>query len=126
LETLNFNGGSIADIRDEIDHFARMSDDLAALVDHQNRSRERAGVVRPEVLDLIRQSTGAVPAADRNTSGGQRELKVTGATLAEPNIEAKALEAITAPILILASDHDTIVAPPRSIARSSGSTERRS
>jgi hypothetical protein len=29
--------------------------------------------------------------------------------LEEPSIEAKALEAITAPALILASDHETIV-----------------
>jgi alpha-beta hydrolase superfamily lysophospholipase len=51
----------------------------------------------------------AVPAADRDTPRGQRELKVIGMMLEEPNIEAKALEAITAPTLVLASDHDTIV-----------------
>ena len=50
----------------------------------------------------------AVPAADRDTPRGQRELKLIGMMLEEPNIEAKALEAITAPTLVLASDHDTI------------------
>ena len=37
--------------------------------------------VRPGVLDLIRQSMATVPAADRDTPRGQRELKVTGMML---------------------------------------------
>ena len=56
--------------------------------------------LRPDILDLIRQSMAAVPAADRDTPRGQRELKVIGMMLEEPNIEAKALEAITAPTLV--------------------------
>jgi esterase/lipase len=51
----------------------------------------------------------AVPAAARDTPRGQRELKVIGMMLEEPNIEAKALDAITSPTRVLASDHDTIV-----------------
>ena len=53
--------------------------------------------VRPEVLDSIRQSMAMLPPAHRATARGQRELKVTGMMLEEPNIEVKALEAITAP-----------------------------
>ena len=170
LLIVHFNGGSIADVGGQIDHFRKgykviamdsrdhgksgdspgkltydkMTDDLAALLDHLKTGpvdvfgwsdggiealllgiRHPAKVkkivamaanlnpsdkaVRPEVLDLIRQSMAAVPAADRDTPRGQRELKVTGMMLEEPNIEAKALEAITAPTLVLASDHDTIV-----------------
>ena len=170
LLIVHFNGGSIADVGAQIDHFRKgykviamdsrdrgnsgdspgkvtyekMTDDLAALLDHLKTGpvdvlgwsdggiealllgiRHPAKVkkivamaanlnpsdkaVRPEVLDLIRQSMAAVPAADRDTPRGQRELKVTGMMLEEPNIEAKALEAITAPTLVLASDHDTIV-----------------
>jgi pimeloyl-ACP methyl ester carboxylesterase len=50
-----------------------------------------------------------VPAAQRDTPAGRRELKVTGMMLVEPHIELTALEAITAPTLVLASDHDAIV-----------------
>ena len=164
------NGGSIADVRAQIDHFRKgykviamdsrdqgksgdssdkltyekMTDDLAALLDHlktgpvdvlgwsdggiealllgiRHPTKVKKIVamaanlnpsdkaLRPDILDLIRQSMAAVPAADRDTPRGQRELKVTGMMLEEPNIDAKALEAITAPTLVLASDHDAIV-----------------
>ena len=47
-------------------------------------------------------------AAARETPQGRREFKVTSMMLEEPNIELNALEAIKAPTLILASDHDMI------------------
>jgi len=50
----------------------------------------------------------AVPPAVRDTPQGRRELKVTGMMLEEPNIPLTALESITAPTLVLASDHDVI------------------
>jgi len=62
----------------------------------------------PEVIALVRSMIEATPAADRNTPQRRRELKVTGTMLDEPNIEIKALEAITAPTLVLAGDHDII------------------
>ena len=62
----------------------------------------------PEVLSLVKSLIDSVPAADRDTPRGRRDLKVTGMMLEEPNIDAKALEAITAPTLVLASDHDVI------------------
>jgi pimeloyl-ACP methyl ester carboxylesterase len=62
----------------------------------------------PEALETIKSMTDAIPAATRDTPQGRRELKVTGMMLKEPNIDLKALEAITAPTLILAADHDVI------------------
>ena len=62
----------------------------------------------PEILALIKSMVDGMPAADRDTAHGRRDLKVTGMMLEEPNIDAKALEAITAPTLVLASDHDVI------------------
>ncbi len=49
-----------------------------------------------------------MPPDARETPQGKRELKVTQMMFDEPHIEAKALEAITAPTLVLASDHDVI------------------
>jgi len=47
--------------------------------------------------------------AAKTTPQGKRELKVTQMMLDEPHIQPKALEAITAPTLVLASDHDMIL-----------------
>ena len=64
--------------------------------------------LHPDVLKLIKEWVASVPPEKRNTPEGRRELKVTGMMLEEPNIDPKALEAITAPTLVLASDHDMI------------------
>ena len=64
--------------------------------------------IYPEVLGLVKTMLEGVPAAARNTPEGKREIKVTGMMLVEPNIDAKALEAIKAPTLVLAGDHDLI------------------
>lgn len=147
LLIVHFNGGSIADVGAQIDHFRKgykmiamdsrdhgksgdspdkltyekMTDDLAALLDHLKTGPVDVlgwsdggiealllGIRHPAKVKKI-VAMAAVPAAHRATARGQRELKVTGMMLEEPNIEAKALEAITAPTLVLASDHDTIV-----------------
>ena len=62
----------------------------------------------PEVMQLIRALIDAVPENERDTPEGKRELKVTGMMLVEPNIAFSALEAITAPTLILVGDHDVV------------------
>lgn len=62
----------------------------------------------PEVLAMVHTMLGSVPAADRDTAEGKRQIKVTEMLLAEPHIDPGALEAIKAPTLILASDHDLI------------------
>jgi pimeloyl-ACP methyl ester carboxylesterase len=64
--------------------------------------------LRPEAIDWMKSAIAAMPAADRDTPEGRRARKVMGMALAEPHIEASALEAITAPTLVLASDHDVI------------------
>jgi pimeloyl-ACP methyl ester carboxylesterase len=64
--------------------------------------------ISPEVIGMVKSMLASVPAAARETPQGRRELKVTGMMLDEPHIELKALEAITAPTLVLASDHDVI------------------
>ena len=62
----------------------------------------------PETSPMAKSMLAAIPAADRDTPEGRRALKVTAMMLEEPNIALKALEAITAPTLVLASDHDLI------------------
>ena len=62
----------------------------------------------PEVLALIHSMLASLPASERDTPLGRREIKVVQMMLDEPHIDPKALEAITAPTLILASDHDLI------------------
>jgi hypothetical protein len=49
-----------------------------------------------------------MPASQRETPEGRREIKVTSMMLSEPNVELKELESIKAPTLILAADHDAI------------------
>ena len=61
-----------------------------------------------EVLALIKTMMAEIPPAARDTPDGKRALKVTGMMLVEPHIDVKALEAITAPTLVLAADHDVI------------------
>ena len=62
----------------------------------------------PEILGIVKSMIEAIPAAQKNTPQGKRELKVTSMLLEEPNIDANALKAITAPTLIMAADHDLI------------------
>lgn len=65
--------------------------------------------VHPQTLELIKSMLSSVPASERETPQGKRELKVTQLMLDEPHIEPKTLEAITAPTLVLAGDHDLIL-----------------
>jgi pimeloyl-ACP methyl ester carboxylesterase len=62
----------------------------------------------PEVLAMVHTMLGSVPAAERDSPEGKRQIKVTEMMLVEPRIDPAALEAINAPTLILASDHDLI------------------
>ena len=64
--------------------------------------------LHPELIAVMKSMIEAIPADVRKTPQGRRELKVTGMMLEEPNIDFKTLEAITAPTLVLASDHDLI------------------
>ena len=64
--------------------------------------------LHPDILALIHSWIDEMPAAEKETPAGKRELKVTEMLLVEPQIQFSALETITAPTLILASDHDGI------------------
>jgi pimeloyl-ACP methyl ester carboxylesterase len=64
--------------------------------------------LHPEVIAVIKTMAAGIPEAARNTPEGRRQMKVIGMMLEEPHVEATALEAITAPTLVLASDHDVV------------------
>ena len=64
--------------------------------------------VRPEIAALVQSFVDSVPEAERDTPQGRRQLAVARLLLEEPHIEPKALEAIAAPTLVLAGDHDLI------------------
>lgn len=78
---------------------------IAAMAANLNPTEE---ALYPEVLAMIKSMTDSIPLAARETPQGKRELKVTQMMFDEPHIELKALEVITAPTLVLASDHDVI------------------
>jgi len=62
----------------------------------------------PEIVALLKSLLASTPASVRDTPEGKRELKVEQMLFDEPHIPLEALEKITAPTLILASDHDVI------------------
>ncbi len=66
------------------------------------------GAIYPEVEAMAKSMVDSVPAAARETPQGKRDFKVARLMLDEPHIQPQALEAITAPTLVLASDHDLI------------------
>jgi len=61
----------------------------------------------PEVDALIK-SMMELPDEAKNTPQGRRQLKVVGMMLKEPNIPPAMLAKVTAPTLVLASDHDLV------------------
>ena len=64
--------------------------------------------VHAEAIALVKSMLAAMPAAERDTPLGRREMALAGLLLNEPHIDVKALGAITAPTLVLAGDHDII------------------
>jgi pimeloyl-ACP methyl ester carboxylesterase len=64
--------------------------------------------IYPEVFVAFKSMLDSIPASAKQTPEGKRELKVAQMAFDEPHIEANALEAIIAPTLVLASDHDAI------------------
>jgi pimeloyl-ACP methyl ester carboxylesterase len=64
--------------------------------------------VHAEVIDAVKTMIAGMPANAADTPQGRRELKLARLLLDEPHIPLTALEAISAPTLILASDHDVI------------------
>ena len=78
---------------------------IAAMAANLNPSDE---ALEPEIIGLIKSLVSEMPASQRETPEGRREIKVTSMMLSEPNVELKELESIKAPTLILAADHDAI------------------
>jgi pimeloyl-ACP methyl ester carboxylesterase len=104
VNVLGWSDGGIEALLLGIRHPAKVKK-LVAMAANLNPTED---AFSPEVLALIKTMMAEVPAADRQTPEGRRALKVTGMMLVEPNIDAKALETITAPTLVLAADHDVI------------------
>ncbi|MFM2125577.1 MAG: hypothetical protein RL328_2028 [Acidobacteriota bacterium] len=65
--------------------------------------------LHPDALKWIRESVGELKKTATTDAQARRNLKVMEMMLTEPQIDVKALEKITVPTLILASDHDLIV-----------------
>ncbi len=104
VNVLGWSDGGIEALLLGIRHPAKVKK-IAAMAANLNPSED---AFRPDVIAAIKSMIDAIPAADRDTPQGRRQLKVTGMMLDEPHIDVKALEAITAPTLVLASDHDLI------------------
>lgn len=64
--------------------------------------------LQPEAIAFVKSMLVSTPAAANETPQSKRESKVAQMMLDEPHIELTALETITAPTLIMASDHDVI------------------
>ena len=104
VNVLGWSDGGIEALLLGIRHPAKVKK-IAADAANLNPTGE---ALSPDVLALIKSMVDSVPPAARETPQGKRDLKVTQMMLDEPHIDAKALEAITAPTLVLAGDHDTI------------------
>lgn len=63
----------------------------------------------PEVIAMAKSQLDSIPANVRQTPEGKRDLRVGQLVFDEPHIDPNALGKITAPTLILASDHDLII-----------------
>lgn len=101
---LGWSDGAIEALLLGIRHPAKVRK-IAAMAANLNPTEE---AVRPEVIALVKSTLAGIPAADRETLAGRRQIKTTELLLEEPNIRPEALEAIAAPTLVLAGDHDLI------------------
>jgi pimeloyl-ACP methyl ester carboxylesterase len=104
VNVLGWSDGGIEALLLGIRHPAKVKK-IAAMAANLNPTDD---ALHPDFVAAIKSMVASIPAADRDTPRGRRELKVTGMMLDEPHIEVKALEAIAAPTLVLASDHDLI------------------
>ncbi len=61
-----------------------------------------------EIIDLVKSSIADMPAAQKETPAGKRELRLSQMLLDEPHIDASSLEAVQTPALVMAGDRDLI------------------
>lgn len=104
VNVLGWSDGGIEALLLGIRHPAKVKK-IVAMAANLNPSET---AIYPEVIALVKSIINSVSPAERETPRARRELKVTGMMLEEPNIEATALKAITAPTLIMAGDLDLI------------------
>ena len=104
VNVLGWSDGGIEALLLGIRHPAQVKK-IAAMAANLNPTED---AVNPDVIAMVKSMIAAVPATAGDTPEGRRGLKMTALLLDEPHIELKALEAITAPTLVLASDHDVI------------------
>ncbi len=104
VNVLGWSDGGIEALLLGIRHPAKVKK-IVSMAANLNPSTD---AIYPEVIGLVKTMLDAVPAAERNKPEAQRELKVTGMMLREPNIPLEALRSIKAPTLVLAGDHDVI------------------
>ncbi len=104
VNVLGWSDGGIEALLLAIRHPAKVKK-IAAMAANLNPTEE---AIWPEVINLIKSMIAEMPAAQRKTPEGRRELKVTQMLLEEPHIDLRALEVIAAPTLVLAGDHDLI------------------
>jgi pimeloyl-ACP methyl ester carboxylesterase len=104
VDVLGWSDGGIEALLLGIRHPAKVKK-IAAMAANLNPS---TNAVYPETWAMARTMIEAIPAAEQDTPQGRRAIKVTSMMFEEPNIAPSALEAISAPTLVLASDHDLI------------------
>jgi pimeloyl-ACP methyl ester carboxylesterase len=104
VNVLGWSDGGIEALLLGMRHPAKVKK-IAAMAANLNPSTD---AVYQETWAMARSMLDAIPAAEKDTPQGQREIKVTSMMFEEPNIAPSMLETITAPTLVLASDHDLI------------------
>jgi pimeloyl-ACP methyl ester carboxylesterase len=104
VNVLGWSDGAIEALLLGIRHPARVKK-IAAMAANLNPSEQ---AVYPEVISGFKSWLDSIPPADKETPEGKRFLKAAAMAFDEPHIEANALEAIIAPTLVLASDHDVV------------------
>jgi pimeloyl-ACP methyl ester carboxylesterase len=104
VNVLGWSDGAIEALLLGIRHPAKVKK-IAAMAANLNPSED---ALHPDFIAVVKSMIAAIPATDKATRQGQRALKVTRMMLDEPHIEVTALQAVNAPTLVLASDHDLV------------------
>ena len=104
VDVLGWSDGGIEALLLGIRHPAKVKK-IAAMAANLNASTD---AVYAETWAMAKSMIDAMPAAEKDTPEGRRAIKVTSMMFEEPNIASSALQAISAPTLVLASDHDLI------------------
>jgi len=101
VNVLGWSDGGIEALLLGIRHPAKVKK-IASMAANLNPTDQ---AVSADVLAIVKTLLETTPA---DNPENRRERKVTGIMLTEPHIDAKSLEAIAAPTLVMAGDHDLI------------------